>query len=116
MKDRKRRLNIIEEPLMMVVADDDEYVGIGLREALAQHIELTLTARVTLVANIDRVLVLESLALAQLIKLLEVVRAGPECQLLVLAIHVSAQIPLMRRCRQERPMRSAKPKNNLSHE
>src|SRR5436190_6169291 len=90
-EDRERRLDVVEEPFVMVVADDDEYVGIDLRQTLAEHVELVLAARIALAADVERVLLLEMLALAELIELLEIIGARPERQRLVLAIHVGAQ-------------------------
>src|SRR5690349_1366872 len=109
MEDRKRRLDIILEPLMVVVADDDQHVGIDLHQALAQDVELMLAAGIPFLANIERVLVLEMLILAKLVELLEVVSPRLERQSLVLAINIRAQVPFMRRRRQKGPVRGAKP-------
>ena len=48
----------------MVVADDDEHIGIDLRDAFAEHVELVLAACIALAADVERVLRLEMLALA----------------------------------------------------
>ena len=114
-ENRERRLDVILEPFVVVVANDDQRIGVGLRQAFAQNVELALTARVPLLADVERVLRLEMLALAKFVELREVVGSRAESQGLVLAIDIGAQVPLVRRRRQKRPMRRAKSENNFSH-
>src|SRR3954452_15961755 len=114
-EDRERRLDVVQEPFVMVVADDDQHIGIDLGQPLTEHVELALTARVALAADVERVLLFEMLALAKLVELLEVIGAGAERQRLVLAIHVGAEVPLMGRRRQQRAMGRSKSEHDLSH-
>src|SRR5689334_1140624 len=115
MEDRERRLDVVEEPFVMVVADDDQYVGIDLRQTFTEHVELALAAPIALAADVEGVLLLEMLALAELIEPREIIGAGAERQRLVLAVDIGAEVPLVRRGRQERTMRRAKPKDDLGH-
>src|SRR6185369_16885958 len=95
--------------------DDDERIGVDLRETFPEHVELTLAARVAITPDVDGVLFFEMVALAQLIELLEVVGARPERQRLVPAVNVGAQIPFMRRRCQERAVRGSEAENDLGH-
>ena len=86
----------------------------GKEKALVDEVRLG-SARVALASDVEGVLLLEVLVFSQLIELWKIVGASPKRQCLVLAIHVGAQVPLVRRCCQEGAMRRSKPEHDLSH-
>jgi hypothetical protein len=114
-EDRECRLDVVEEPLVVIVADDDERIGVHRVEALGDLVELRLAAIVAFLANVGRILLLELLALAQVVEALEVERAVAEGERGVLAIDVGAQVPFVCRGGQQGSMGCSKPENDLGH-
>ena len=96
-EDRQSRLNVVEEPFVMVVADNYQRIRIDLGDALGDHVELFLATVVTLLANLQRILPFKMIGFAQVVELSEIERSGSERERLVLTVHVGAQIPFVRR-------------------
>jgi hypothetical protein len=108
------RLQFRLEPFVLIVADQHDDIGRGRGKPLGQAIELILAARMALAAYLDPVQRREIVALPQRHELVE--RIG----LAAIGMEVDpigrrAEIPMLRRARQQRPVRRTEAEENLRH-
>src|SRR6185312_7268368 len=114
--DAESRLQLLGEPFMLIVADDDDDIGLGTGEDVAQRIELLLATIVIRLARRRRVARGEILGLAQDVELIERIIAAAKGEGLVAAIGGGAAVPFLRRRRQHRAVRCPDSENQLGHE
>ena len=113
-EDAEGRLQLLGEPFMLIIADDDEDIGFGRGKDLAEGIELLLAAIVMGLSRRRGVARGKIVGLAQGIELVEAVSVAAEGEGLVAAIGCGAAISFLRRRRQHRAMRGADAQNQLS--
>ena len=104
------------EKLALIVAHDDHGFGRDLLELLAEHFHRPAALRETLAPGLDRRLRRRNPGARSLQQRFVVVGLAAEPVLLVLAIGLRAQIPLLGRRRQQRPVRRSHTQYDFSHE
>ncbi len=106
--DRDRRRQPRVEELTLVVAEDDHGIGRDLVELLAERLERGAALHEALTPLLHRDLVRKA-GRTRLQQRLVVVGLPAEPVILVLAVGLRAQVPLLRRRREQRPVRRSDP-------
>ena len=104
------------EPFVLIIAHHDDDIGIDHGELVAELLHGAAITFIPFLAHLEAGLFLEiHLPAPRFDQLREIVDAPAERMLLVLAIIGGAQIPAFRRGRQQRPVRGAEAKDDISH-
>ena len=109
------RLQFRLEPFVLVVADEHDRIGRRRLEPVGELIERTLAARVPFAPRLDAVLRRKIVALPQRQELIEIIGLAAIGMRRIGLIGRRAEVPILGRARQQRPVRRAESEEDLCH-